>query len=614
MRDEFVLAALERFTPAADDVQLDWQDVLERASSGLAAAGHSNGKSSWAVGAPARPERGRRWLSRRLVVSVAMLVVAGLIAVTPAGPAIARALGDFSGWLSGQPGKPASRAEQRAFEQATRSWLAFPRGVVLRRLIRTRVGGVGFSLDGYRVGDELCLRLVATGVASASTSSCVPLSELRARRQPALVVLVDQAVGTLGRRRVRVGPSIYPVLRATVTAGIVADGVRAVETAGDGGGQGKALLASDSFLAIVDRPPVTYRTRRVWATTQSGRRVPVPFAPQELYGASPYRPLMTRKLRALGPAGVQRHVRGGSIGWLSHHESRGAPVPRNTQVRFETYGHPLTFERLIAPDPNSPLKLVVAFAPWGPWACEAVVLGSQSGGGCSLIDDLFTRQPLTASLLRFIGSDEYNIHYGFATDAVARITAFLADGKRIAVPLRDNVYAVQIPRSGYPARLVGYDQQGRVIAVSTWPSLGKPRTGRTPVAHAHWRTVVRVTSDGTVARLMIAPEANGGSCYSLVFFNRGDGNVTCPPRAWSGPPLQLGFNDLLQGTFFSGSVRPGISKIQLHLPDGRAITATPIKGQVLIAIPNRYARRHNGSYIVAFDRHEHEVARDRPEN
>jgi hypothetical protein len=96
---------------------------------------------------------------------------------------------------------------------------------------------------------------------------------------------------------------------------------------------------------------------------------------------------------------------------------------------------------------------------------------------------------------------------------------------------------------------------------------------------------------------------------------RGDGNITCPPRAWSGPPLQLGFNDLLQGTFFSGSVRPAISRIQLHLPDGRAITATPIKGHILIAIPSKYARAgHNGSYIVPFDRDAHEVARGRPEN
>jgi hypothetical protein len=114
---------------------------------------------------------------------------------------------------------------------------------------------------------------------------------------------------------------------------------------------------------------------------------------------------------------------------------------------------------------------------------------------------------------------------------------------------------------------------------------------------------------------MLAPAANGGICYSIVFGKQGDGNITCPTRRWRGPPLQLGFNDLIRGTFFSGSVRPDISRIKLHLPDGRVIAATAIKGQVLIAIPSKYARTaHQGSYIVAFDRHGRKILRGRPEN
>jgi hypothetical protein len=205
-------------------------------------------------------------------------------------------------------------------------------------------------------------------------------------------------------------------------------------------------------------------------------------------------------------------------------------VPPNARVKFDTSGHPITFERLIAPDPNSPLKLVVAYGPWGPWACEAVVLGAESPGGCTLTDELFASGPVTFSLIGFF-SDQYNVHYGFASDAVARITIFLSNGKRLTVPLRDNVYLVQVPRTAYPARIVGYDRQGRAIAVNTWPDLSALPIGR-PVAHARWRTVVRVTSDGALARLMLAPAANGGTCYSIAFGKRGDGNITCPSRRW----------------------------------------------------------------------------------
>jgi hypothetical protein len=114
---------------------------------------------------------------------------------------------------------------------------------------------------------------------------------------------------------------------------------------------------------------------------------------------------------------------------------------------------------------------------------------------------------------------------------------------------------------------------------------------------------------------MLAPAANGGTCYSILFGKRGYGNISCPTRRWRGPALQLGFNDLLRGTFFSGSVRANIARIELHLPDGRVIRARPIKDQVLTAIPPRYARTgHAGSYIVAYDRHGTEILRGRVEN
>ena len=66
--------------------------------------------------------------------------------------------------------------------------------------------------------------------------------------------------------------------------------------------------------------------------------------------------------------------------------------------------------------------------------------------------------------------DQFWLLSGVASDAVARIELFLADGERWPVPLTDNTFAIQVPRTHYPVNLVAYDAQGHVIAVH--PSRG----------------------------------------------------------------------------------------------------------------------------------------------
>ncbi len=202
MRDELVITTLARLTPPADDALPDWQNVLDRAQSPTSSVGEDafrrNG-SGTLDRRSRRRERPRRVPNRRkwLAISTPLVVLLGSLALlTPVGPAVARTLDGFASWLSGSPGEPAATSEQRAFARATRSWTGFPAGTELRRLAETRASGSTFTLYGFRGAGSLCLRLDVTGAEAARELSCPPLSELKAREHPALVVAADYGVGS----------------------------------------------------------------------------------------------------------------------------------------------------------------------------------------------------------------------------------------------------------------------------------------------------------------------------------------------------------------------------------------------------------------------------------
>jgi hypothetical protein len=99
MRDEFVSAALEEFTPPADDVVLDWADVLGRAqiaASAPATVADWNGKGHVhdgfsVLGSSHRPVRSRRRLT------VAMLIAACALLALPAYAVVDRIIAAVTG-------------------------------------------------------------------------------------------------------------------------------------------------------------------------------------------------------------------------------------------------------------------------------------------------------------------------------------------------------------------------------------------------------------------------------------------------------------------------------------------------------------------------------------
>jgi hypothetical protein len=330
--------------------------------------------------------------------------------------------------------------------------------------------------------------------------------------------------------------------------------------------------------------------QQIWAETDTSR-IPVPFAPApfSVGGGSASRRV------APGPTKVDRKVSGGTIGWLNRHEPRGEPLVlpgrhRNFSVRNAVFG------RVIAPDPSRPLRVVVTLnhsrhghRPKG--LCTYVITrNAGAGGGCAVRATVFALGPITGGIeMMRSGSDEFVTVSGLASDDVARIVAFLADGQRMPVSLADNVYAVDIARSRLPARLVAYDRQQRVIGFT--PPVTGPDVGGPSPARGRARLLLHgVSPTGSTAALFVGRSTNGGRCMYLRF-DRGT-MVSCGGRTRRGSPLQLTGRE-----FVAGRVRPDVATVLLRFADGTQVTVVPTEGFVLYTVPRRHLAR--GHHLVA---------------
>jgi hypothetical protein len=546
---------LERLAPAT--APLDWSEVLNRAGS----------------------RRGGRWSA----FAVAACVIAVVAFATPLGAAIAHGLGGFSAWLSGEPGSPVSPSEQRAFDRANaRTWLGFPQGTRLRRLITA--GGPAkteVELLGFRSGSTLCLRIVVSGKTRGSKLSCAPLADLRKAGAPVRVVLVDHGFGR-GTKRAWYGIDLVRAPALQVTAGIAADGVRRVVVVDDSG-RHAVRAASNAFLYVAGNPDAGQRVRRISARTRKGL-VTVPFRPAPFgYGGG------TAPGVATGPTHVERVVRNGTIGWLDRREPRGQSLEvLPGRIRGLVRRHTV-FGRVITPDPSRPVRVAITLSTSrhggkATGLCSWLIMRSGTGGGCSIRATLFAKNPIAIELSLGGGSDEFSTISGLASDDVARIIAFLANRQTASVPLADNTYLVDIARSRFPVRLVAYDHAGRVIGVT--PAIGDLDDGAGPV-RGRARPLLHVVSpSGATATLLVGRSTSGGRCmYVRWYRNKHAGGVmtNCMDFTGRGSPLQLG-TDGNPTQFVLGRVRSDVATVELRFADGARAKAEPTQGFVLYAV------------------------------
>lgn len=486
-------AMLEWLERAADEAGLamvpgpDWDAVLTRAhaeTNGNGALRGTHGAGRWqraelvpldeAATGELTDIGGRARTRRPLLLAATLAATLVALLVTPLGGAIARGLGDFSDWLSGAVGEPADSQSQEAFDdENARRWSGFPTGTELRTLIHRRVDGIEYTLVGFRARGELCLRLVAPG-ARAVPYSCTPV---RSAERPAAAVIVVRADETIGPAIGSPDEHGYRAVTAQATFGIAADGIADVVLETD---QDKrvARVENNAFLDVNPRPPLGTRVRSVTALSDKGEAAPVPFVVAPFGDYPSDAPRGTPQ----GPDRVEMRLPRGHVQWITNGEPRGVPPPK--RLLEETVSHTIdpTFARAVRPDPALNAYVLVATgrmsAPFSePRTVTCVFLFAADrgdGGGCSPPNRLFEENGHIVSwLLIPHGGDQHSSVHGLVSDAVERLAVFFASGQRLDVPVKDNAFVVEAPRAAYPARLVAYDQDGRVIAIQD-VSEGRP--------------------------------------------------------------------------------------------------------------------------------------------
>ncbi|HEY4347017.1 MAG TPA: hypothetical protein VGM80_05460 [Gaiellaceae bacterium] len=581
--DEALREALDDLTAPVPPP--DWDAVLARAGSRSAA------------------RRRRAGFAVVLIATVGVLWIA-----TPLGATIADGVGGFSSWLSGQPGTPASKSDQDAFDRANaRSWLGFPAGTKLRQLDRLVDPATGKTVNllGFRSGDSLCLRVVVSRVTRGGTQACAPLASLRQAGAPVRVVLVDWGIGK-GTKRAWYGLNRLTAPALRVTAGIAADTVKSV-TVRDERGSHIVRVRGNAFLYVAVAPDVSQRVQAISAHTSSGT-VSVPFAPS-LFGFGNGVP----GGRLSGPTGVQRRVAPGTIGWLEDRKPVGRPLTVLARPARRIIERHTVFGRIVAPDPGLPYRvaLTLSTSRHGGKAtglCTWVISPNGGfGGGCRVRADVFAGGPITSGTGMSSGSQEYSLQSGLASDDVARITAYLSGGGTQPVSLHDNVFLASLPRAGFPVRLVAYDASGKIIGIQTLR--GEP-SGPSPAAGPA-RLLRRVdTATGGYAELSVGPSTTGGTCMYVKWFEskRATGIEESCDAGPRGAVLSLSTNGN-PANLVLGRVPGGTASVVLVYADGTRTTIHPLDGYVLYAVPKpALAHGHTLVGSTALDAHGDRIA------
>ncbi len=526
---------LDGYTPEPDGWP-DWRDVVVRA---------------------------RKQRTHRLLVALAAAVI-----VLGSATAVTAALGGFDSWLVGEPGTPASSAEQERFAAANRSLASFPRDTKLRELVRANVGGRQYELYGFRSGNSLCLRLKAVSLGHSIGPTCAPLSKVVNATAPVVAV-----VGNDGFQDRSNLPS------AAVSFGIAADGVSRVEVRAVDGVH-RAAIGGNAYLWVDDNPNTGQHVSSVTAIRAGGSRITVPLSRSWGYltvDAAPERP-------PRGPARVQAKIPHPTVGWFLRNERRGVSlgeVRKQLPTSTPLYTNGLESTRLVKPDPLS--NVLVGLT--GRWCLIVYQRGPTDF--CSPGREFWSRGPLNVALTS--EGDEFVRISGVAADGVERVTVFLSSGERQPAALRDNLFTTLVPAAEFPARIVAFDRHGRVVGVLTWRwRIGGP-VPTAAVRNLH--AAVRVTGpNGTTAVARVGRSIRGYRCWRIDF-STGQSPGGCSPRIVGGPLARVdGVQPAGRDLFVIGHVFGAVGRVQLEFTNGDVIRARPAAGLFIVAIPREHLR------------------------
>jgi hypothetical protein len=186
------------------------------------------------------------------------------------------------------------------------------------------------------------------------------------------------------------------------------------------------------------------------------------------------------------------------------------------------------------------------------------------------------------------GTSEYSLLSGLASDDVAALRVFVASGKTIDVPLRDNAYFARVARSEFPIRVVAYDRQGRVIGIQGFRDDGMTSPAP-PQARSTVRLLTRVVGDhGGTATLRAGDAVGGYRCWTIDFGDGHGGGGCTPWPSKERPLLFLHFDYDGGDVFLTGQVPPSVASVRETFADGTSTSVRPISGFVVDAIPSEH--------------------------
>lgn len=414
----------------------------------------------------------RRLPSVRLAVAIATAAaLVGALAATPPGLALVSDIHDwFSSWRDGRPGEAATPQQEAEFgAENVASYSRFREGTQLGVLGTTVRDGVRVDLFGLRDGGALCLRIARHDAKHPPMPQCAAISELERKQWPAALVVSDQGLWLDEAAGKRVSASY----------GVAADDVTAIELASAAGERFRVTPEHNGFFVLRDLPHGAWITDdpivSLTAVDRDGHRASVPVFQWLIRGTSG-NSLPPAKVEMPGPA-VPDYLPGPSgVGWLARGEARGEPFDNRDRL-IHAMGE-IKFSRAIQPDPKLAFRVGLTvveiideqYARPGSrgetWLCTSALSPLAAGdlsGSCGPLATWFADRPLLTALPTM--GQQFTTVTGVASDDVARLSLILHDGTRLEVALADNVFAEQVASVDFPAKLVGYDAFGRVIAV-----------------------------------------------------------------------------------------------------------------------------------------------------
>jgi hypothetical protein len=537
------------------------------------------------------PRGSTRQRALAALVAVGVAVVVGV--VTPVGAAVVAGLGDFSDWIKGKPGKPASAEEQDRFRGANgHSWASFLQGTQLRELIDTEVDGRRYVRFGFRSGQLVCLRLKAVSLAFTKPPACAPLTTLTHVSAPVVVVVGNDA---------RYDEHNAP--RLALSFGLVADGVHRVDVHAVDGTH-EAVVGGNAYLWVQHDPNTAQQVTSVTTTDTRGQRITASVRIRDFLAIPVSGMPAASWVTARGPSHLQARIEDPTVRWFARHEARGASPKQAGLTREQRRMLPgRGFTRLVKPDPQS--NVVAGLSQRDPSAAWCLVV-VENGSSCSPATDFFRRSPLNVMYFGggFTASDEFTGIAGVAADGVARVRIFLADGETQTASLRDNLFTALVPNHT-PYRVVGYDGQGRVVGIETYS--GAIFTARVPVEALHDLPVVLRARGPHGATAIVRARSTGGIRCRRLTFVPGRSHLRCTPRVAGGPYIdRIGVQPAGRDVFVYGDVggtNTRLGRVTLLFDDGSTFDAVARGGMFVASIPAAHAspERHR-AYLFVYDR------------